>query len=69
MASMLFGPSNYKLLAAAFALIIIGFVAMYMENEVNGIISLFISPILIVAGYGLVVYALLKSNNNKESNA
>lgn len=67
MASMLFGPSNYKLLAIAFVMIIVGFVAMYIENEVKGIVSLFISPTVIVAGYALVVYALLKSNNNQDT--
>ena len=69
MASMLFGSSNYKLLLIAFVMIIAGFVAMYLENEVEGVISLFVSPIIIVAGYALVVYAILKSNNNQESNA
>lgn len=37
-----------------------GFSAMYLENEVNGIISLYISPIVIMAGYITVVIAILK---------
>ena len=39
---------------------------MYMENEIDGFISLFISPILIMAGYVIVIFAILKHNRGKK---
>ena len=63
---MFFSSFNYKLIGVAIALIIIGFFAMYMENEVKGFISLFISPILIMAGYVIVIFAILKHNRGKQ---
>lgn len=60
---MLFTPLNYKLLGFGVLLIIIGFTIMRLENEVYGFISLYISPILLLAGYGVVVYAILKRDH------
>lgn len=63
---MFFSSFNYKLIGISIFLIFIGFASMYMENEVNGFISLFISPILIMAGYVIVVFAILKHNRTKK---
>lgn len=57
---MIFSSWNYKVLALGLFLVVAGFSAMYLENEVNGIISLYISPIVIMAGYITVVIAILK---------
>ena len=57
---MLFSKENYILLLIGVALIAIGFLIMYLENEANGIISLFISPVLIVGGFAEIVYAIMK---------
>lgn len=59
---MLFNSWNYKVLALGLLLVVIGFTAMYLENEVHGIISLFVSPILIMAGYLTVILAIMKRN-------
>lgn len=61
---MLFKATNYKILVIGLLLVLIGFVAMYMENEVNGFISLFISPILILAGYGVVIFSIMKREDS-----
>lgn len=63
---MFFSSFNYKLIGIAIFLVIIGFFAMYMENEIDGFISLFISPILIMAGYVIVIFAILKHNRGKK---
>lgn len=63
---MFFSSFNYKLIGIAIFLIIVGFASMYMENEVEGFISLFISPILIMAGYIIVIFAILKHNRGKQ---
>lgn len=57
---MFFSSFNYKLIGIAIGLIVIGFGAMLLENEVHGFISLYISPIVILAGFTLVIFAILK---------
>jgi hypothetical protein len=63
---MFFSSFNYKLIGVAIFLIITGFASMYMENEIDGFISLFISPIMIMAGYIIVIFAILKHNRGKQ---
>lgn len=58
--SMIFNALNYKLLALGLLLVITGFTAMYLENEVSGFISLFVSPIVIMGGYVTVIFAIMK---------
>lgn len=57
---MVFSALNYKILGIGILLVIIGFTIMRLENEVYGFISLYISPILIMAGYITVIFAILK---------
>lgn len=57
---MIFDAWNYKVLAFGLLLVIIGFAAMYLENEVQGFISLYVSPIVIMSGYLSVIVAILK---------
>ena len=64
---MFFSAYNYKLIGLAILLIVGGFTAMYLENEINGIISLFISPIVIMAGYILVIFAIMKHDRDDET--
>jgi len=59
---MLFGEDNYKLIILGLILVVAGFLAMYLENNVNGFISLYISPVVIVAGYAEIIYAIMKPN-------
>lgn len=65
--AMLYGPWNYKIMALGLLLVIVGFTAMYLENEVNGFISLYISPIMIMAGYLVVILAIMKTNGDPDS--
>ncbi|PAU95930.1 hypothetical protein CK503_01225 [Aliifodinibius salipaludis] len=57
---MIFDAWNYKVLALGLLLVVIGFSAMYLENEVEGFISLYVSPIVIMSGYAAVIVAILK---------
>lgn len=57
--ALVFESWNYTLLLIGVALIVVGFTAMYLENEYQGFISLYVSPILIVGGYAEIIYALL----------
>ncbi len=56
---MIFESLNYKLLAIGLFLVVAGFTAMYLENEVHGVISLYISPIVIMGGYVTVIFSIL----------
>ncbi|MEX1137067.1 MAG: hypothetical protein WEB89_09210 [Balneolales bacterium] len=62
---MLFSLTNYYILLVSFLMVLTGFVAMYLENLEKGIISLYISPIFIVAGFALVVIAILKTDQKE----
>lgn len=62
---MLFGAWNYKVLALGLFLVIAGFTGMYLENEVHGFISLYVSPIVIMAGYLSVILAIMKHDNHQ----
>ena len=62
---MFFSAFNYKLLGVAVLLIVGGFSAMYMENEINGFISLYVSPIVVMAGYVLVIFAIIKHDRQE----
>ena len=65
---MIFGPKNYTWLTIGVLCIVFGFTAMRIENEIRGIISLYISPIVIVAGFALVAWSiLLKQDNSAKS--
>lgn len=59
--TLVFENWNYVLLLIGVAFIVVGFTAMYLENEYQGFISLYVSPILIVGGYAEIIYALLWS--------
>jgi hypothetical protein len=50
---------NYVLLGVSVAMIVGGFTAMALENSFQGFISLFIAPPVILAGYLLVIWAIL----------
>jgi len=54
-----FSRRNYTLLGISLALVVVGYVIMRAENEVDGTLSLFVSPILLLAGYLGVIYAIL----------
>ena len=60
---MLFTPLNYKIMGLGVLLVIIGFTAMRIENEVYGFVSLYISPLVILTGYIVVIYSILKKDH------
>lgn len=64
---MLFTPLNYKLMGLGLLFLVIGFTAMRLENEVHGFVSLYISPVVIIAGYATVLYAILKRDHKIEN--
>ncbi len=57
---MLFDRQNYVLLLLGVLAVVIGYAAMRIENEVDGFISLYVAPLLILGGYLEIVYAILR---------
>lgn len=57
---MAFQALNYKILGLGVLLIVIGFTIMRIENEVYGVVSLYIAPVIIMAGYVVVAVSILK---------
>ena len=64
-AALVFTGRNYLLMAAGVVLIVFGYVIMRMENEVDGFISLYVAPLLILGGYLEIIYAILWRPNEK----
>lgn len=64
---MIFDAWNYKVMAAGLLLVVAGFTAMYIENKVEGFISLFVSPVVIMAGYVIVIFAILKHDSSSNA--
>lgn len=56
----MFTRQNYVLLLIGIALIVVGYVVMRMENEVDGVLSLYVAPLMILGGYLEIIYAILK---------
>ncbi|ACF13962.1 conserved hypothetical protein [Chloroherpeton thalassium ATCC 35110] len=50
---------NYLFLSIGLLGILAGYTMMYLENDVDGFLSLTVSPILLVASYIWVVFAIL----------
>lgn len=66
---MLFTGMNYKLMGLGLLLVIIGFTAMRLENEVYGFVSLYVSPVVILSGYAVVGYSILKRDHKLDNHS
>ena len=56
---MVFASRNYQLMILGVALVVIGYAMMRIENEVDGIISLYVAPLIILGGCLEIIYAIL----------
>ncbi|TNE70730.1 DUF3098 domain-containing protein [bacterium] len=64
---MLYTKQNYLLMGIGVALIVVGFIIMYLENEIDGFLSLYVSPVIIMAGFAEIVYAIMKKSPSAEA--
>jgi L-asparagine transporter-like permease len=64
---MVFVKRNYVLLLAGLAFVVVGYVIMRMENEVDGFISLYVAPLMILGGYLEVMYAIFYREKEPET--
>ncbi len=56
---MILLPHNYALIAIGVLAVVVGYAIMRIENEVDGVLSLYVAPILILGGYLEIIYAIL----------
>lgn len=63
--ALVFDGTNYLLLFLSFLLIVIGFVAMYLDGQFLGFVALNVSPIVILSGYALLIYAILRRSDDE----
>ncbi len=66
---MVFGRRNYVLLLAGVAAIVIGYVMMRIDNQVDGFISLYVAPLIILGGYLEIIRAILAPPEQKSASA
>ncbi len=59
-ARLVFDRTNYVILGACLALIVVGYTLMRVENEVDGFLSLYLAPLMILGGYLGVIVAILR---------
>jgi hypothetical protein len=59
---MLLSAYNYKILALGVLCVILGFGGMYLEGQQYGIYSLYIAPLLVMAGFILVAMAVFRTD-------
>lgn len=56
---MPFERRNYLLMVLGLVLVAAGYIIMRAENEMDGFLSLYVSPLLLIAGYLEIVYAII----------
>lgn len=56
---MPFGRANYLLILLGLGLVVVGYAIMRIENEMDGFVSLYVAPLLILGGYLEIIYAVL----------
>ena len=56
---VIFSLKNYKFMFLGFVLIFIGFTIMALDNNINGFLSLYISPWVLFSGFLAFGYGIL----------
>ncbi len=60
-----FQKQNYQLLIASILIVIIGFALMSGETDIYSTRKIVIAPLVVIAGFGLGFYAILKKRSPK----
>ncbi|NTU87691.1 MAG: hypothetical protein HGB27_00990 [Chlorobiaceae bacterium] len=61
------GAINYVMIACGAAVIALSYLGMYLERDVDGFFSLYISPFTLVAAYAWTVFAVLLRRKKEAS--
>lgn len=57
-----FGPLNYKLMASGAGGVLFGLLLMAMFNAIDGFVPLYVSPLLMIGGFLLFGYGIIRKN-------
>lgn len=60
-----FGKQNYQILIASILIVIIGFTLMSGDTDIYSFRKIVLAPIVVLAGFGLGFYAILKKPATK----
>lgn len=63
-ASFVFGKENYRLMIIGLIVIVIGFALMSGTEDIMSTTKITIAPILVLAGFGIEFYAILKKTKD-----
>jgi NADH:ubiquinone oxidoreductase subunit 4 (subunit M) len=56
---LIFNRRNYVLMIAGVLAVIVGFAMMRIDNQLDGFVSLYVAPLIILGGYIEIIYAIL----------
>lgn len=65
----LFTRRNYVLLIAGVLAIVVGYAIMRIDNQLDGFISLYVAPLIILGGYFEIIYAILWRPSDDDEDA
>lgn len=65
-AIMVFTKKNYVLLGISIGIILLGFILMSADKDTYGFLALSVSPVIILAGFIFVFYAILYKDKTSE---
>lgn len=58
--SFVFGKSNYRLMLLSMAVVALGFILMTGDTDIYDFRKIVLAPAVVLAGFGLGFYAILK---------
>lgn len=61
--TFVFDKSNYQFLIISILIVIIGFALMSGNTDIYSFRKIVLAPIVVIAGFGLGFYAILKKNS------
>ncbi|MDB5119452.1 MAG: hypothetical protein JWN56_670 [Sphingobacteriales bacterium] len=56
----IFGKSNYRILLLSIAVVVFGFILMIGETDIYNFQKIVLAPILVLIGFGIGFWAILK---------
>ncbi|WP_207422363.1 DUF3098 domain-containing protein [Desertivirga brevis] len=59
-----FGKSNYRLMLVSIAVIALGFILMIGETDIYDFRKTVIAPFVVLVGFGIGFYSILKKREN-----
>lgn len=65
-AAMVFTKKNYILLGVSLGIILLGFILMSADKNTYGFLALSVAPVVILAGFTFVFYAILYKDKTTE---